>query len=336
MVTQPVLVRFLEVHQRRRGVELPEGGVADFVKQVEVLNRRVVDAGSRANARSAGPPKFSQNALAESRRIGDSGARREIVPAGGPYRLRNPRVAGEHPSLRSVGESLRLLAGHEALNLALRVIEGLARFPAQAIVRGKVGPDFERILPIKSEVFGPRVKKLAAELAGLVGSTEQVVCEIVTGFTAIKGKRSIHRGRISLINLKVAAVASELHRVPADHLGEVVADLVGVVVLACRQRRGSKYDPQFVQENLRNTFERGVGGNDAEASFDESEAGDFAQSPCWFAEVGGGAREVDPRLVDRARTERVRVVQIKLLGPRGRDGGKPGDVGAVAHVARER
>jgi hypothetical protein len=78
---------------------------------------------------------LSKQTVCHPGRVGDSKPRCEIVIACGRHGLRNPRIAGEDPSSRSVRKSLRLLAGNESLNSSLNVVPGLSGLPAQAVIQ---------------------------------------------------------------------------------------------------------------------------------------------------------------------------------------------------------
>src|SRR6185312_2499441 len=98
-----------------------EGSVANFIKQIQILNGGVIDAIRRPNAglaRSSGD--FIQKSIMEIGRVCHSGARREIVISRRRKRAWNPGVSRHNPTLWCSREYSRLQTGNNGLNLALR------------------------------------------------------------------------------------------------------------------------------------------------------------------------------------------------------------------------
>src|SRR6185437_12046334 len=192
----------------------PKGGVAHFVEQVQIFNRRVKDAEGGTNAGFARSARqLAQEAVAKIRRVRDTDARAEIVVACRCERARNAGIAGNNPTCGSGGKLSRLQPRDDGLDFALRVVPRHADFPAQPGVDREVRLGLVRVLYVKPTVARPGIQKLLAALVVIDRSTDQEIREIDSGFAAVEGKISIRSARVPLVDLEVAKFTAELHRV---------------------------------------------------------------------------------------------------------------------------
>ncbi len=106
---------------------------------------------------------FAQNAVVEIRRIRHTGARSEIVVAGGSERARNAQVFWVHPTAWSGRELGRLQAWDDSFDFALYRTMA-SHLPSQAEVEGQVRLGFVRVLHVKGAVARAGIEKLLAAL----------------------------------------------------------------------------------------------------------------------------------------------------------------------------
>ena len=95
-------------------------------------------------------------------------------------------------------------------------------------------------------------------MAGLVeqiGRAQQIVGKVVAGLASVNCKPAVGRVGVALVDLNVADVATKLQRVLSNHLGEIVGDLVGVVVLTGGAVGQAEVAAQLARRNRRNTFD---------------------------------------------------------------------------------
>ena len=120
-----------------------------------------------------------------------------------------------HP-LGAVGKLGRLQSGHDGLNLALRVIPGHTRFPAQARDSSvRFGFHFVSVLNKGATISGARIQELLAALVIVDRSADQEVGKIRSRLAAIEREIPIGCAGIALIDLQVAELAAELQGVGA-------------------------------------------------------------------------------------------------------------------------
>ena len=83
----------------------------------------------------------------------------------------------------------------------------------------------------------PRIQDLKAALRVTAGRAEQVVGNIVARFRAVETEAAVRRADVSLVDLVIAELSAEFHRVPAIDLGETIGEVPRIVRLKCGQRR---------------------------------------------------------------------------------------------------
>src|SRR6266851_8266834 len=250
-----ILVGLLEVNRDWTDVEQSEGRIADFNEETLIFDGGVVNPAAHPDT---GLPRTAEDlcrqSLGGSRRIGYPEPWGKSVVLRRRQRTRHARIARENETRWRIRVNLGLHAGLEGLDSVLRVVEGLAHVPAQSVVDGEVGPDLVSVLPIKSEVFGAGIQQLVAGLVEQIGRTQQIIGEVITGFSSVEQKPSVGGISVALVNLDVADVAAELQRVPSCDLRKIIGDLIGVVVLAGGAIGKAEVETQLIQTDGRNAF----------------------------------------------------------------------------------
>src|SRR6185437_8570863 len=95
-----VAERLLKQDRYRRCPIQAEGSVSHFVEEVQILDGGVVDAEGRADTGLARAAKdLAQDAVGESRRVGQADSRSKVVVPGRSERLGNARVSREYQAL---------------------------------------------------------------------------------------------------------------------------------------------------------------------------------------------------------------------------------------------
>src|SRR5215813_4201323 len=120
---QTISERFRKVNGARTGPVQAKRSVGHFIEEIQILNRRVIQAKRCADA---GFPRstedLAQHSIAEAGRVSEADARPKIVVPGGSKRLGNTRISRIYEALGRKRKHLGLLSLNPSLDLALSVI----------------------------------------------------------------------------------------------------------------------------------------------------------------------------------------------------------------------
>src|ERR1051325_2114618 len=138
--------------------EEAERNVAHFLELAQILKRIIKNSGAGTNAGFSGAAsQFCKKPFRRSRRISQAHARGNRVVLGWGQRLWNSWVAREQQTLRSLCKDDGLPAWNDCADLVLRVIPGLAEFPAQAKIESQTGVYAPAVLTKKTEILAARI-----------------------------------------------------------------------------------------------------------------------------------------------------------------------------------
>jgi hypothetical protein len=174
---------------------------------------------------------FSTQAAGGLRRPGKTDAWRKVQFADGSERIGNSGISGIENARGRAGEDIRLRASDEGGYLVVFFRPGCDAIPAKAVVEGQVGTKAPAILRERAYIFVARVIRVELALVVLAGRADEEVGEVDTGLGSREDKAAVELRNgmgIDLVGMKLRA---ELEGVIAEHLGECVGDLVGVVGL---------------------------------------------------------------------------------------------------------
>ncbi len=177
------------------------------------------------------PRIFSRKLRISLRRPGQAHARREAAVADGRERVGDAGIAGIEDACRRAGEDVRLRAGDEGRDLVVFLRPGRDAIPAKAVVEGEVRAGVPAILREEAGVFVAGVEGIELALVVLAGNADEEVGEVDAGFGAGEDKVAVELGDGVGVDLVGVKLAAEFEGVVAEHLGEGIGDLVGVVGL---------------------------------------------------------------------------------------------------------
>ena len=129
------------------------------------------------------------------------------------------------------GNTTDCAPGDEGRYLVVLFRPGCNAIPAQAVVQGQVGQHVPAILREQSDIFVPRIEGVELALVVLAGHADQKVGKVDAGFLSGENEASIELSDGVGIDLVDMELSPELDRVVAQHLGEGVGDLIGIVGL---------------------------------------------------------------------------------------------------------
>src|ERR1035437_10250703 len=133
--TRPALKWSVHIYQGWTNVVEAEGRIASFKRRSRCVKRRVENPGSGANTGFARPSEdLFPEIVCWVRRVSQAEPGSEAVPARRRECCRYTRIARKNPARRRISENLRLFPGDEGLDLILRVVPWLAKFPAHAVI----------------------------------------------------------------------------------------------------------------------------------------------------------------------------------------------------------
>ena len=139
---------------------------------------------------------------------------------------------------------------------------GRQNIPPHAVVEHKIGTQPPAILSEESNVFVADVEGTGVTLLVSTGDAKQKISKVGACLRALEDERTVV-DRIGFdIDLIEMEAAAELEGMVANHAGEIVAPLKGIVDLPLSGDIDT--DGEVVEGNVLNTFNARVEGNNAE------------------------------------------------------------------------
>ncbi len=162
------------------------------------------------------------------------------------------------------GKDDRLRAGDEGRDLVVLLGPGRDAIPAKAVIQREVRESVPAILREETDVFVPRVKGVELALVVLARHADQEIGEVDAGFRSGENEAAIELGDGVSIDLVGMELPAKLHRVIAQHLGNRIGDLIGVVDLNELVGRGA--GGVSVEVEVLDALSLGIESNDAGGS----------------------------------------------------------------------
>src|SRR5580765_7688194 len=225
----------------------------------------------------------------------------------------------EHKARWRVRINRRLEPRNKCLDPMLSVVERMAQVPAQSVIDGQIVPVPVRVLGLQPKILGAGIQQLRTGLVKQIATTEQVIGEVISSFASVELEPSVGSVGIALIHLDVSNVAAELERVLAYYLGEIVSDLIRVVVLSGSAVGQAKRGAHLTKADRRHAFKLGIRRDDSQRmggiTTEIAEVFNFSQTALWFIPQEPDACVIQAHFVDRIGIEEHRITKLRLLRP---------------------